>query len=178
MKQKIECAAALVLIILLASCATVASEFSALFPKKEGWSSLTAESEKSFSLGSIEIDSAASWDSLEKEAAGLLPLLLLERGIALTEGGDYSVSAKVIEREFAEGWQTKRSLSAEIRIFRSGEESSVPLAAGRAMASGEKSASSSKVLSRLLRGALRRALKNFDATAREAVEALPPEDAP
>jgi hypothetical protein len=63
-----------------------------------------------------------------------------------------------------ENWKTRRSLSAEILIFKNettgnSNEDTTPLAAGKALLSGTKSLSSSKTLYNLLQSALSNAIK-------------------
>ena len=112
------------------------------------------------------MDKTADWDSVEDETRRLLPLLLAAAGYetpgasggsgaentAGASGGSLRVDAVLIEREYMENWKTRRSLSAEIRIFRNGGE--VPAAMGKALLAGSKSLSSSEVLHDLLKRAL------------------------
>ncbi|MDR1506122.1 MAG: hypothetical protein LBI67_03375 [Treponema sp.] len=134
-------------------------------PVTEAWSSSGTVNGEIMSVGKINVDSSGSRDSLEREITGILPLLLLENGYRLPEPGgvppDFTVDVSVIEREYMESWQTKRSLSVEVRIWQ--PETTLPLAAGRAMLSGNKSFSSSKVTNTLLRSALSKALSVFEA---------------
>jgi hypothetical protein len=141
--------------VLCLSCAAV--------PVKEAWSSAGTFSKGTMAAGKISVDSVTGWDSLEREIAGLLPLLFLEKGYAppgTKSGADFTAEVSVIEREYMEGWKTKRSLSIELRIRGQGD---TILAAGRAMLSGNKSLASSNVTSVLLRSALSKALSALEA---------------
>jgi hypothetical protein len=140
---------------LWALCASCAES-----PVKEAWSSAGTFGNGTMAAGKISVDSVTGWDSLEREIAGLLPLLLLEKGYAVAETGtraDFTADVSVIEREYMESWQAKKSLSVEVRIWPA-RKTSVPLAAGRAMILGNKSLASSKTTSMLLRSALSKAL--------------------
>jgi hypothetical protein len=131
-------------------------------PVKEAWSSAGTFDKGTMTAGKISVDSVTGWDSLEREIAGLLPLLFLEKGYAPPDAGneaDFTADVSVIEREYMEGWKTKRSLSVELRIRGPGN---VLLAAGRAMLSGNKSLASSNVTNVLLRSALSKALSALE----------------
>ena len=82
----------------------------------------------------------------------------------------YTLDAILIEREYMENWKTRRSLSVEIFIWKNEKVvnsseipktagDKMPLAAGKALLSGSKSLSSSRVLHNLLKLALSNALK-------------------
>jgi hypothetical protein len=134
-----------------------------VFPVKEAWSSKGTFDKGTMAAGKISVDSVTGWDSLEREIAGLLPLLLLEKGYAPPDtesGADFTAEVSVIEREYMEGWKTKRSLSVELRIRGPGD---TLLAAGRTMLSGNKSLASSTVTNTLLRSALSKALSELEA---------------
>ncbi|GHV86657.1 hypothetical protein AGMMS50230_22650 [Spirochaetia bacterium] len=155
----LKCTAAFAAVLLAAlyffSCSTLG------ISSGQGWSALPPEKRGTALLGTIRVDKNADWDSIEAEAKRLLPLLLAEDGYAALpvyaeEGKTYRIDAILIEREYMENWKTRRSLSAEIRIFGSSEEL---LSAGKALLSGGKSLSSSKVLYKLVRLALSRALE-------------------
>jgi hypothetical protein len=137
----------------LISCSTLG------LPSGKGWTSGPKKIMGTAELGTIRVDKNEDWDSVEAEAKRLLPLLLAEQGYV--HGTAYRVNAVLIDREYMENWKTRRSLTAEIRIWKSAEygEEKIPLAAGRALLSGKKSLSSSKVLHDLLKLALSRALK-------------------
>jgi hypothetical protein len=135
-------------------------------------------------IGIISVDKASGWNSIEGEIRGLMPLLLLEKGYRVSSepsgaagktgdpaGGlaDYRMEVTAIEREYLSGWKTQRSISVEVRFWRNnGEpggpgdpENVQPLAAGRAMVSGNRSLASSRVLNWLLKMALSKALKGI-----------------
>ncbi|MDR2552487.1 MAG: hypothetical protein LBD31_04890 [Treponema sp.] len=140
-----------------------------IYPSVKGWPSGVREEKGRMEPGKIRVDKTAGRDSVEAEVERLLPLLLAEEGYAgkarmPEENGlsipGYRVESFLVEREYTEGWKTRRSLSAEILIWKSGvPEGDPPLAAGKAVLLGSKSLSSSKVLYDLLRRALSRALR-------------------
>jgi hypothetical protein len=132
-------------------------------PVREAWSSKGTFGKGTMAAGKLSVDSVTGWDSLEQEIAGLLPLLFLEKGYAAPDtesGADFTADVSVIEREYMEGWKTKKSLSVELRIRGPGN---TLLAAGRAMLSGNKSLASSRVTNVLLRAALSKALSALEA---------------
>jgi len=154
-------AAALLLAALICSCASLES----LVTVKEGWKTQGAEGGLLVACGKVSVDTVYAWDSVKEEAEALLPLLLAEKGCALAADGEAELKAELclIEREYMEGWETKRSLAAEVRLFDARQTDAaaapaMPLAAGRALLSGEKSLSSSKVTEKLMRLALEQAL--------------------
>jgi hypothetical protein len=153
-------AGVLFLCFLACSC----SSFDLPLVSGRGWTRRKA-SRGTIRIGTIRADKSSEWNSLEREIEGLLPLLLLERGYMPTVDSTQRdvplrIDAVVIEREYLSGWLTRRSLSAEIRIWKDGDE--LPLAAGRAVLSGDRSLASTKVLSRLLRLALSKALAGLE----------------
>ena len=115
---------------------------------------------------SVSADKAGDWLSLEKEINGLLPLLFYEESLLVVPAGvkaDYAAEVTVREREFPDGWQTRRSLSAEVRLW-AGEDTGaemLPLSAGRSLVQGKQSLASSKTLSAMLRKALRNAVNGL-----------------
>ncbi|MDR0447143.1 MAG: hypothetical protein LBH07_00570 [Treponema sp.] len=121
----------------------------------------------SLELGTVQIDKKTDWDSVEAETRRLLPFLFFEfwtkQEIPVPEPA-FRVDVILIEREYLENWKTRRSLSAEILVWNAGITENltgekIPLAAGKALLSGNKSLSSSKVLHSLLKHALSNALK-------------------
>jgi hypothetical protein len=104
------------------------------------------------------VDKSAGWSSVEGELADLVPLMFLEQGYGFSfDGGkaDYRADVHAFEREYVVGWRTRRSVSVELLLW---EEGGAPLAAGRALAIGNPTLSSSRDLSRLLKAALKKAL--------------------
>ncbi|MDR2470888.1 MAG: hypothetical protein LBD09_02105 [Treponema sp.] len=141
-------------------------------PSGRGWSLSVRNKRGTAETGTIRVDKTADWDSVEDEARRLLPLLLAEAGYEPpdapgapgTAGSDgvsgssgLRVEAVLIEREYMENWKTRRSLSAEILVFKNGGEA--PAAMGKALLGGSKSLSSSEVLHDLLKRALAGALE-------------------
>lgn len=114
----------------------------------------------------VQVDRSGGWDSVEKETAALAPLYFWDRGfvvVSAEEKPDYAALIQVREREFTSGWRTKKSLAVEVRIWAYEDapqegtpfyEQKLPLAAGRVVAMGEKSFSSSETTGRLLSRAI------------------------
>jgi hypothetical protein len=121
-------------------------------------------------LETVSVDRNGGWASVEKEIRGLAPLLFWERGyrvVSSGEGADYIAGIRAREREYASGWQTKRSLAMEVRLWPAGgpdgqepeTDGSLPLAAGRITSGGNRSFSSSETTGRMLAAAIKKALK-------------------
>jgi hypothetical protein len=132
-------------------------------------------------LETVSVDRNGGWVSVEKEIRGLAPLLFWERGYrvaAAGEGADYTADIRAREREYASGWQTKRSLAMEVRLWPAGEETpdyqepengkALPLAAGRVTNLGNRSFSSSETTGRMLAAAVKKALKPLEKKNRAA----------
>jgi hypothetical protein len=161
LRRRMFAAAALCGIALVSSCSSISQAFA--FQSKESWSSREGAVRGTVSLENINVDTVSNWNSLEREIAGILPLLFLEKGYRFLEKGgtDFTAEVSLIEREYMEGWQTKRSISVELRIW-GAEKTALPLAAGRAMLSGSKSLASSQTANKLLRVALSQALLSLE----------------
>ncbi len=151
---------ALIFCILITSCSTTS----------KSWS--TAKNSKpagTIRLKTVFVDKPNSWFSVEKEIENLTPLLFLDYGyifLSEDEKADYIIDVHAIEREYISGWKTKRSVSIEVRIWKDdGIDNTpaqfMPLAAGMAIASGNKSLSSSKVLNSLLNSAIKKAVQEL-----------------
>ncbi|MDR2370092.1 MAG: hypothetical protein LBD71_01315 [Treponema sp.] len=113
-------------------------------------------------ISEISADISGVRTALEKEIAGLAPLVFWEQGFVSTETGetaDYEADICIREREYISGWKTRRSLAAEARIWRAGEKAkgALPLAAGRVTSAGDESFSSSKICGRMLSLAVEKA---------------------
>ena len=126
---------------------------------------------------SVSADRSGEWNSLEREALDLLPLLFSEKSyrvVSQSQAADYSAEVKLREREFADGWRTKRSLSAEVRIWANNAAAllagdtfePLPLSAGRSLIQGKKSLASSKTLTSMLRKAVRNAVRGLPGSKR------------
>jgi hypothetical protein len=128
-------------------------------------------------LDTVLIDKPGNRLSLEREIRGMATLFLLDRGFLVAEEeGNYTAEIQAREREYSQGWNTRRSLSLEIRFWRKGEEGgsenrNTPLAAGRVTTQGERTLSSSKIVSRMLKAAVRKAVRALPKTLK--TEALP-----
>jgi hypothetical protein len=116
-------------------------------------------------INSVSVEKPGDWGSLEGEIRDLLPLLFSEENflvVASSAKADYSVEVKLREREYPDRWQTKRPLSAEVRLWKAETEASVfPLSAGRTLVTGRQSFSSSKTLSATLRKAMKKAVQDI-----------------
>jgi hypothetical protein len=121
-------------------------------------------------LVSVTVDRSGGWASVEKEIWGLAPLLFFEQGCRLVprmEGADYVADIRVREREYAAGWQTRRSLAVEVRLWPAGEVldnrdgayQGLPCMAGRVTSLGDRSFSSSETTGRMLALAVKKALR-------------------
>ena len=140
-------------------------------PSGQNWSPGSGKQLGVAETGIVRVDKNADWDSVEAEARRLLQLFLAEAGYKQTvpetdlpeQMPVFMVDVVLIEREYMENWKTRRSLSAEVTIWKNektGEaEKKVLLAAGKALLSGTKSLSSSNTLHNLLKLALSNALK-------------------
>jgi hypothetical protein len=115
-------------------------------------------------LETVSVDKAVDKTSVEKEIRGRAPLIFLKKRYLLVPEGEearYRADIRAIEREYVSGWKTRRSLSMEVFIWQddeAGNRDPVPLASGRAAGTGQGSLSSSPVLDRLLKTAVKRAL--------------------
>ena len=139
------------------------------FPESSFWASGDGEEPRgTIRIISVSAEKPGEWGSLEKEMRDLLPLLFSEeayRVVSPPVQADYSAEVKVREREYTDGWQTKRSLSAEVRLW-AGKDSAdgLPLSAGRALNQGKQSFASSKTLSSMLRKAVKNAVRGLPQT--------------
>jgi hypothetical protein len=131
-------------------------------------------------LENVSVDKPGGWISIEEEMINLTPLLFLERGYLVSadpEKADYAVEVRAWEREYTQGWKTKRSVMMEVRLWHergpdAQEYRETPLAAGRAAYYGKKSLVSSRKSGSMLKSALRRALRALPrrAQAKDAGE--------
>ena len=136
---------------------------------------------------SVSVEKSGEWGGLEKELNDLTPLLFSEQGYVTVFPDDrevapagarqgfgslpvYSAEVKIREREYPDGWQTRRSLSAELRLWAGDDYTCqpLPLSAGRVLNNGKKSFASSKTLSAMLRKAIRNALGALPPESRNA----------
>ena len=160
---------------LLGSCASYPFDSQ----ENSSWAAGTGKKVKgSIRIISVSAERSGEWGALEKEAADLLPLLFSERGyhtVSVSSPADYSAEVRVREREYPDGWNTKRSLSAEVRLWAGEEEGSLvipmPLSAGRALNHGKQSFSSSKTLTAMLRKAVKNAINGLPPKKRNAASA-------
>jgi hypothetical protein len=127
-------------------------------------------------LVSVSVDRTGGWASVEKEIRGLAPLLFFDRGCRLVPPeaeADFCADIRAREREYAAGWQTKRSLALEVRLWPAGapEEPALPLAAGRVTSLGSRSFSSSETTGRMLALAIKKAVRPLKGKAFSAEKA-------
>jgi hypothetical protein len=118
-------------------------------------------------LAAVSVDKSGSWASVEKEVAGLAPLLFLDCGLEAVEDNedaDYTAAIHIREREYTSGWRIRRSLLCEVRFRKNGNagERRAPPAAGRVTFLGEKSFSSSDTTGRMLALAIRKAAARLE----------------
>ncbi len=111
------------------------------------------------------VDKALGARSIQEELRRLANLEVLRRGyqLAPSEGeADYRLDLCAVERDFAQGWQNRRSLSLEVFMWRYSDLQSSKkkelVAIGRAAMVGQGSLSSSLEMEALLRKALDKVL--------------------
>ena len=115
-------------------------------------------------IQSVSAERSGEWGSLEKEAIDLLPLLFSEESYMVVQQSaeaDYSAEVKLREREYTDGWRTKRSLSAEVRLWERNNTGPLPVSAGRSLIQGKQSLASSKTLTAILRKAVGNAVRGL-----------------
>lgn len=154
-------------IVFVAALAVLGSCASFTFNSRESDSWLAVEEARgTIRIISVSVDKSGDWGSLENEIAGLLPLFFSEesyRVVSSPARADYCAEVKVREREYPDGWRTRRSLSAEVRFWSDEETSGLPLSAGRVLLQGNRSLASSKTLSGMLRKAVKNAVRGLPA---------------
>jgi len=134
------------------------------FSENSSWAGGKDEKAKgTVRIVSVSAEKSGEWGALEKEVKDLLPLLFFEYGyvtVSPDEEGIYSAEVNVREREYPDGWQTRRSLSAEVKLWAGDNpvRQPLPLSAGRALNNGKKSFASSRTLSAMLRKAIKNAI--------------------
>ena len=124
------------------------------------------EARGAIQIVSVSAERSGEWGLLEKEVKDLLPLLFFEKGyVTVSPDGHADIFAEVIvrEREYIDGWKTRRSLSAEVRLWGREEfpDQPLPLSAGRVLNNGKQTFASSGTLSAMLRKAVRSAIKGL-----------------
>ena len=159
----------LIVILCLGACESLSFNY---YPGR-AWSAPEGEDTESAitaHLVSVTVDRSGGWASVEKEIRGLAPLLFFEQGCRLVprlEGADYAADIRVREREYAAGWQTRRSLAVEVRLWpagafldnQDGAYQGLPCTAGRITSLGDLSFSSSETTGRMLALAIKKALR-------------------
>ena len=133
-------------------------------PENSGWTGTIERVRGSVRIVSVSAERSGEWGSLEKETRDLLPLLFSEESYRVVSGNaDYSAEVNVREREYADGWRTKRSLSVEVRLWAGEGSEPLPLSAGRSLIQGKQSLASSKTLSDMLRKAVKNVVAGLPA---------------
>ena len=132
--------------------------------KNSHWSGDIGNAKGSVAIVSVSAERPGDWGALEEEARDLLPLLFSEKSYRVVsdlEGADYAADVKLREREYADGWRTKRSLSVEVRVWKRGALEPLPLSAGRSTIQGKQSLAASRTLNKMLRKAVRNAIRGL-----------------
>ncbi|GHV22071.1 hypothetical protein FACS189494_08370 [Spirochaetia bacterium] len=150
----------LVSLSVFVSCGTLTMHYKTI----ETWSmNGDAENYKTIKLGIIAADKPGGSFSIENEIAKILPLVFLENGYVLVNNdsdSDYVVDVYAIERDYFEGWESKKSVSMEVLVWQrniSGSmnvgtnKAEIPVAAGKVIAQGSQGLSVSNNLNNILR---------------------------
>jgi len=123
----------------------------------------------------VQIERSGGWDSVEREAASLAPLFFWDQGcrvVSAEESPQYAAYIWIRERDFNLGWNSKKSLSVEVRIWAyedapvngaPDENHKLPAAVGRVVMTGDTSFSSSNTMGKLLSQAIKQAVKQLAA---------------
>jgi hypothetical protein len=148
------------------------------FSGGKSWSSPeTADPARSIRLFNVSVQKSGDWLSVENELTGLAPLIFAEQGYTLFPNAEgekdgplwtFAADLRVFEREYTQGWETKRSVSVEIRLWRdqggnAEAYQSPPLAAGQFISLGDQTLSSSKHMGAMLTEAVKQALNALKA---------------
>jgi hypothetical protein len=177
-------------LLFLFSCNSLPVSYSA----GESWSVEKSKTNKTIKLAGVSIDRSGGWDSLEKEVTVLAPLYFWEHGYRPADDtSNYIAHISLREREFSVGWNTRRSLSIEVRIwlgntknaaaidaapkdasaknttiaempYLSGE---LPVAAGRIVLIGNRSFSSSQTTGKMLYRAIAKTVRAIPRVRKE-----------
>lgn len=127
------------------------------------WSSVEGMGEE-LVLASVRVDKAARAASVEAELADLAPAVFSAHGLRIrrpeaaaaeASGGEPAVEVRAFEREWLDGWATRRTVSFEVLIL----DGPSRISAGRAVASGGATLDSSVDLRRLFLLAAKRAVE-------------------
>lgn len=127
------------------------------------------DSQMSLSILSVRVDRTGGWDSIERETAALAPLYFWNHGCAVVPAEQkpaYAAEIQMREREINSGWQTKRSLAVEVRIWEYGDvleygTKKLPLVTGIVTALGDESFSSFETTEKLLSKAIKAAAEKL-----------------
>jgi len=123
----------------------------------------------------VQIERSGGWDSVEREAASLVPLYFWDQGcrvVSADERPQYAARIWITERDFNIGWNSKKSLAVDVRIWAYEdapvsdtpvEDYKLPAAVGRVVMRGDKSFSSSDIMGKLLSRAITQAVKQLAA---------------
>jgi len=153
--------------VIMLSCEALPINYS----RSQSWLTSDDSTRRTISLLNVKVDRMGGWDSVEKEIVALAPLYFWNNGCRVIAGEKaprYAAEIQAREREFSQGWRTRRSLAIEVTISSYEDALGVsarklPLAAGRVIAMGERSFSSSDTTGRLLSKAIEKAVKELAA---------------
>ena len=151
--------------VIMLSCEALPINYS----RAQSWLISDDNNRKTVSVLNIQVDRAGGWDSVEKEITALAPLYFWNNGCRVVTGNEtplYAAEIQAREREFSQGWRTRRSLAIEVCISPyegalNVPDGKLPLAAGRVIAVGERSFSSSDTTGRMLSKAIAKAVKKL-----------------
>ena len=157
--------------VILLSCEALPINYS----RSQSWLISNYNNRATLSILKVQVDRAGGWDSVEKEIAALAPLYFWNNGCRVVNGDEtprYAAEIQVREREFSQGWRTKRSLAIEVCISSyedalNARARKLPLAAGRVIAIGERSFSSSDTTGSMLSKAIAKAVKELAVHEKE-----------
>ena len=132
------------------------------------WAGMIENARGSIKIISVSAERSGEWNALKNEITDLLPLFFSGesfRVVSSSVAADYSAEVKAREREYTDGWRTKRSLSVEVRIWEGDENAPLPLSTGRSLIQGKQTLSSSRTLSAMLGKAVKNAIRALPESA-------------
>jgi len=135
--------------------------------------SRAADKRITINLLKVQVDKTGGMYSLENEVSAIAPLYFWKQGCKVVGKNDnpqYFTQINIREREYPQGWQTKKSLAIEVFFWDNRNslqdplpDQTLPAASGRIVSIGERSFSSSDTTSRLLYKAIKLAVKELAA---------------
>jgi hypothetical protein len=149
----------------------------------ESWYTGAYKSEKQINYGKVYlnrvyVDRSGNRDSIQDEIYDLAKLVFWTNGLNMVSeitDADFAADIRLHEREYISQWKTKRSLSLELRLWALSEEilnnfllsgdrvfdDALPLAAARAVSTGNRSFLSSYTSGRYLSQVVRNTVKQL-----------------